>query len=129
MMIVRVILVVWTTPVKMRPLIDTFPVNGHFLSTYVPSIASRGVLKPRPTSLYHRLSLASPLTALVTFADWKIGSRWTRIHRQSTLRKRPRRYTARVAYGVDMLSLPVQCVHAVSAVSQTLGDIALPAQP
>jgi hypothetical protein len=43
MMIVRVILVVWTTPVKMRPLIDTFPVNGHFLSTYVPSIASRGV--------------------------------------------------------------------------------------
>jgi len=23
----------------MRPLIDTFPVNGHFLSMYVPSIA------------------------------------------------------------------------------------------
>ncbi len=31
------------------PLIDTFPVKGHFLSTYLPSIASAGVLNPKPT--------------------------------------------------------------------------------
>ena len=39
MTIVRCIFIFWTTPVRMRPLIDTFPVNGHFLSMYVPSIA------------------------------------------------------------------------------------------
>ena len=36
---VRVILVLITTPVKIRPLIETVPVNGHFLSMYVPSTA------------------------------------------------------------------------------------------
>lgn len=29
---VLVILVEWTTPVKIRPRIETFPVKGHFLS-------------------------------------------------------------------------------------------------
>lgn len=38
-----------TVPRKIRPLIDTLPVNGHFLSIYLPSIASRGTLKPKPT--------------------------------------------------------------------------------
>ena len=36
MMMVRFILVDLTTPVRMRPRIDTLPVNGHFLSMYVP---------------------------------------------------------------------------------------------
>ena len=55
-----------TMPVRIRPRMLTPPVNGHFLSIYVPSIAyedrgedvndregasftSRGVLKPKPT--------------------------------------------------------------------------------
>jgi hypothetical protein len=42
------------TPRKIRPRTDTFPVKGHFLSMYVPSIASLGVLIPRPTFLYQR---------------------------------------------------------------------------
>jgi hypothetical protein len=33
MMIVRVIFVETTRPVRMRPRIETSPVNGHFLST------------------------------------------------------------------------------------------------
>ena len=33
---VRAILVEMTTPFRMRPRIDTLPVNGHFLSMYVP---------------------------------------------------------------------------------------------
>ena len=33
---VRFILVDLTTPVKMRPRMDTLPVKGHFLSMYVP---------------------------------------------------------------------------------------------
>jgi hypothetical protein len=33
---VRVILVETTTPLRMRPRIDTLPVKGHFLSMYVP---------------------------------------------------------------------------------------------
>jgi hypothetical protein len=32
MMMVLVILVEWTTPVRMRPRIETSPVKGHFLS-------------------------------------------------------------------------------------------------
>ena len=46
---VRVIFVEMTIPFRMRPLIETLPVKGHFLSTYEPSSASLGVLKPRPT--------------------------------------------------------------------------------
>lgn len=34
------------TYLKILPLMLTFEVNGHFLSTYCPSIASVGVLKP-----------------------------------------------------------------------------------
>lgn len=34
------------TYLKILPLMETFEVNGHFLSTYCPSIASAGVLKP-----------------------------------------------------------------------------------
>lgn len=34
------------TYLKILPLIDTLEVNGHFLSTYTPSFASCGVLKP-----------------------------------------------------------------------------------
>ena len=37
---VLVILVEWTTPVKIRPRMETSPVKGHFLSMYVPLIAS-----------------------------------------------------------------------------------------
>ena len=48
MMSVFFILELITSPFRMRPRIDTPPVNGHFLSTYEPSIASFGVLKPRP---------------------------------------------------------------------------------
>lgn len=36
---------------KTLPLIATSPVKGHFLSMYVPVVASFGVLKPRPTVL------------------------------------------------------------------------------
>ena len=36
MMMVRFILEDLTTPVKMRPRMDTLPVKGHFLSMYVP---------------------------------------------------------------------------------------------
>jgi len=50
---VRCILVETTVPVRMRPRIETKPVNGHFLSMYEPSIAVFGVRKPNPTSLYH----------------------------------------------------------------------------
>merc|ERR1719440_718787 len=46
---VRFIFVEMTMPLRMRPRIDTLPVKGHFLSTYEPSSASLGVLKPRPT--------------------------------------------------------------------------------
>jgi hypothetical protein len=35
MMIVRVILVEMTFPVKIRPRIETLPVKGHFLSAYI----------------------------------------------------------------------------------------------
>lgn len=37
MMRVRFILVERTTPVRMRPRMETFPVKGHFLSMYVPT--------------------------------------------------------------------------------------------
>ena len=72
MIIVRVIFVETTRPVRMRPRIETSPVNGHFLSVllvrsreshvhnehtpiYCPLMASKGVLNPRPTSLNHLL--------------------------------------------------------------------------
>jgi hypothetical protein len=42
MMMVLVILVEWTTPVRIRPRMETSPVKGHFLSMYVPFIASTG---------------------------------------------------------------------------------------
>lgn len=48
----------------MRPLIETSPVNGHFLSIYVPSMASLGVLNPRPTFLVY---LGSLIRAAVPF--------------------------------------------------------------
>ena len=51
---VRVIFVEMTMPLRMRPRIDTLPVKGHFLSTYEPSSASLGVLKPRPTLRTYR---------------------------------------------------------------------------
>jgi hypothetical protein len=35
-MSVRFILYDFTVPVKMRPRMETLPVNGHFLSMYVP---------------------------------------------------------------------------------------------
>jgi len=35
MIIVRVILVDTTRPVRMRPRIETSPANGHFLSTFI----------------------------------------------------------------------------------------------
>lgn len=67
-MIVRCILVETTVPVKILPRIETKPVNGHFLSMYEPSIAAFGVLKPKPTSLYHllvrRLALAFGLVKM-----------------------------------------------------------------
>lgn len=56
--IVLVIFVDTTVPVNIRPLIETSPTNGHFLSMYSPSIASLGVLKPRPTSLNHLFGFA-----------------------------------------------------------------------
>jgi hypothetical protein len=40
---VRVILADMTFPVRMRPRIETSPVKGHFLSMYVPLMASLGV--------------------------------------------------------------------------------------
>ena len=46
-----------TVPLSNFPLMLTFPVKGHFLSMYVPSMASRGVLIPRPTFLVHLPSL------------------------------------------------------------------------
>ena len=38
-------------PFKIFPLIETFEVNGHFLSTYVDSMAYLGVLNPSPMFL------------------------------------------------------------------------------
>ena len=51
MMTVFFILAVLMMPVMNLPRMLTEPVHGHFLSTYVPSIAERGVLMPRPTDL------------------------------------------------------------------------------
>ena len=51
MMTVFFILVVLMMPVIILPRMLTFPVHGHFLSTYVPSMAVLGVLTPRPTGL------------------------------------------------------------------------------
>jgi hypothetical protein len=62
---IRCILVVCTTPVRIRPRMETIPVKGHFLSMYEPSMAVLGVRKPRPTSLYHlllRVFLRGPVT-------------------------------------------------------------------
>lgn len=50
MMIVRVILVETTRPVRMRPRIETSPVNGHFLSAFI--VRSRvGVTGDRRTNV------------------------------------------------------------------------------
>merc|ERR1712168_1456916 len=71
---VRFIFIDFTIPVRILPRILTLPVNGHFLSMYVPSTASRGVLNPRPTFLTNRWSL--DLTALPTtrFLFWKMAA-------------------------------------------------------
>merc|ERR1712142_1302292 len=45
------------TPVKIRPRILKLPVNGHFLSTKLPSLACLGVLNPKPTARTFFLSL------------------------------------------------------------------------
>ena len=45
------IFVLITIPFKIFPRIETALVNGHFLSTYLDSIASLGVLKPNPIFL------------------------------------------------------------------------------
>lgn len=37
-----------TNPLIIFPLIETSEVKGHFLSIYLPSIASLGVLNPNP---------------------------------------------------------------------------------
>ncbi len=42
---VRIIFVLMTVPVKIRPRIETSPVNGHFLSMYVPSMAYKRLQK------------------------------------------------------------------------------------
>ena len=55
-MIVLVILVEITIPLKTLPLIDTLEVNGHFLSTKLPSMAAFGVLKPKPIDLVYLFS-------------------------------------------------------------------------
>lgn len=102
MTIVRVILVETTRPVRMRPRMATSPVKGlrgreerRARSSYepllvcrrvsarsrhrihapmkVPSIAVRGVLKPRPTSLYHRRSRVLRFWPGRDLAFWKIG--------------------------------------------------------
>ena len=77
-------------PVRIRPRIETSPVNGHFLSTnnaldllqdsymlleqfipmYVPSIAVFGVLNPKPTSLYHLRPPFPTLVLLVRLDFW-----------------------------------------------------------
>lgn len=49
-----------TTPRRILPRIDTFPTKGHFLSTYRPSLARLGILKPSPTSLTNREPLRLP---------------------------------------------------------------------
>jgi hypothetical protein len=45
--IIRLLSLENQTYLKILPLIDMVEVNGHFLSTYVPSIASVGVLNPK----------------------------------------------------------------------------------
>merc|ERR1719272_1980385 len=45
-MIVRFILVEMHMPFRILPRMLTLPVNGHFLSTNFPSLASEGTLKP-----------------------------------------------------------------------------------
>lgn len=47
------------------PLMETSPVKGHFLSMYVPWMASWGVLKPRPMFLKY----LSPLAVLEARID------------------------------------------------------------
>lgn len=42
MMMVRFILVDFTIPVMIRPRMDTLPVKGHFLSTYLPAGGTEG---------------------------------------------------------------------------------------
>jgi len=39
---VRFILVDFTIPVMIRPRMDTLPVKGHFLSTYLPAGGTEG---------------------------------------------------------------------------------------
>lgn len=45
MIIVLFIFILATTPVKIRPRMLTLPVNGHFLSMYVPSTACHNQIK------------------------------------------------------------------------------------
>lgn len=45
------ILVEITIPLRIWPLMETLEVNGHFLSMYLDSMASLGVLNPSPTFL------------------------------------------------------------------------------
>lgn len=80
------IFILITTPRRIRPLILTAPVKGHFLSTYLPSLASRGVLKPRPTSLTYlngRLDLTPGfLLRKATGCFWKARSVYKGVKRQ-----------------------------------------------
>ena len=61
-----------TTPLKILPLMETWEVNGHFLSTYDPSMAACGVLKP----LYNK-NEENTLTILTksnsSVVSWEVG--------------------------------------------------------
>merc|ERR1712002_176368 len=72
--IVRFIFIDFTIPVRMRPRMLTLPVNGHFLSMYVPSTASRGVLKPKPTFSTNRCSFAFTALPTTRFLFRKMGA-------------------------------------------------------
>merc|ERR1712168_1299596 len=71
---VRFIFIDLTIPVRIRPRMLTLPVNGHFLSMYDPSIASRGVLKPSPTFLVNLCSFALTVFPITRFFFWKMGA-------------------------------------------------------
>lgn len=68
---VLTIFALWQVPARIRPLIETVPVNGHFLSIYVPSMASLGVLKPNPMLFQKRFPPFPGLFPFPVFLELK----------------------------------------------------------
>lgn len=70
-MMVLTIFALWQVPAMIRPLMDTSPVKGHFLSMYVPAEmdadSQEKVAKETDVQTYHAVSWGKLIVGYIQF--------------------------------------------------------------